>query len=114
MGLAAASLAEPAAAADWRIVSWNDEFVLYVDHSTIRWAGSVAAYQSKVTYVKDPKLAELHTTVEVRCERRQYRNLRVSAIARAGEIESLAASKAWHKLEPGTNAEREFQIVCVK
>lgn len=104
--------AAPAIAGDWRIVSWNDEFVLYLDYATIRRVGPVTAYQSKVMYIKDPNLAELQSTVEMHCNRKQYRNLRVSAISRVGGIESVAAVKEWRKLEPGTNVEREFLIVC--
>lgn len=114
LGLAvcAGLVATPALAADWRIVSWNEEFVLYLDHEAIRRDGPVASYQSKILYLKDPALAELRARVEMRCNERKYRNLEVWALSRTGGLEAARVAKDWRKLEPGTNIEREFVIVC--
>lgn len=114
LGLAvcAGLVATPAHAADWRIVSWNDEFVLYLDHEAIRRDGASASYQSKILYLKDPVLAELQARVEMRCDKQEYRNLEVWALSRTGGLEATRVAKSWRKLEPGTNIEREFVIVC--
>lgn len=114
LGSIAALSASPAIAGDWRIVSWNDEFVLYLDYATIRQLGAATAYQSKVLYMKDPNWAELQSTVEMRCNQKEYRNLRVSGISKEGASETVTVSKEWRKLQPGTNVEREFLIVCAR
>ena len=102
----------PAAAADWRIVTWNEDFILFLDHSTIERSRRTASYTSKILYVKDPQVAELLSQVELRCSTRQYRNVAVTALSRSGRVDVARISKEWRTVSPGTNAEREFSIVC--
>lgn len=109
-------LAASVNAEDWRIVNWNEEFVLYVDHDTIRKVGGTAAYASKVVFLKDESLSELYSKVEVRCGEHLYRNLAVSAVSKAGRTQSTKASKAskaWRQVGAGTNVEREMRNVCI-
>lgn len=114
IGLACCAMlsAAPVGAADWRIVSWNDEFVLYLDYGSIEHSGRGASYESRVLYLKDPTMTELRSRVEVVCGRREYRNSRISALLRSGKEETVKALTGWQRLQPGTNAEREFLIAC--
>jgi hypothetical protein len=112
MALCAALVAMPAGAADWRIVTWNEEFVLLVDHSAIQRGHRKALYTSKILYVQDPQIAELLSQIEVRCSTRQYRSVAVTALSRSGRVDVGRISKEWRRVAPGTNAEREFSIVC--
>lgn len=114
IGLAccAVLLGTPAGAADWRIVSWNDEFVLYLDYGSIRHSTNHASYQSRVVYLKDPAVFELSSQVEVICRKGRYRTTRISARLRSGGTETAKALTGWQKPQLGTNAEREFLIAC--
>lgn len=114
IGLACCALllGAPAGATDWRIVSWNDEFVLYLDYGSIRHSTNGASYQSKVVYLKDSAVSELSSQVKVSCGRGRYRTTRISARLRSGKAETAKALTGWQKPQPGTNAEREFLIAC--
>lgn len=112
IALCALFLAASAGAEDWRIVNWNEEFVLYVDHDTIKNVSGTAAYASKVVFLKDETLSELYSKVEVRCGERLYRNLSVSAVSKAGRTQSAKASKSWRQVGADTNVEREMRNVC--
>lgn len=105
-------LGTPAGAADWRIVSWNDEFVLYLDYGSIRHSMNRASYHSRVVYLKDPAVSELNSQVEVMCRKWRYRATRISARLRSGGTETVKALTGWQKPQLGTNAEREFLIAC--
>jgi hypothetical protein len=112
IALCASLVAMPAAATDWRIVTWNEEFVLFLDHSAIQRNRRTASYTSKILYVKDPQVTELLSQIEVRCSTRQYRSVAVTALSRSGRLDVARISKEWRTISPGTNAEREFSIVC--
>lgn len=105
-------LAVPVQAEDWRIVNWNDDFVLYVDHASISGSAGKASYASKVVFLRDEALTELHSRVEIRCDARQYRNLRISAVSKAGRVQAAKGSGTWRQVEPGTNVELEMRNAC--
>lgn len=110
--LTLASSAAYATTNDWRIINWNDDILLYVDHDSIRNVRSVASYTSKIVFLKDDNLAEVISRVQVRCDERLYRNVSVAAVSKAGREETQKASRQWRPVAPGTNVEREVQNVC--
>ena len=101
----AAAVSASAGAADWRIVNWSDDVLLYVDHNSIHKSKSLVAYSAKIVFLKDASLLEVVSQTEVRCDTKMSRNLRISAVSKASRI--------WRAVEPGTNVEREMQSVCL-
>ena len=109
----AAAVSASADAADWRIVNWSDDVLLYVDHNSIHKSKSLVAYSAKIVFLKDASLSEVVSQTEVRCDTKMSRNLRISAVSKAGRITAERASRIWRAVEPGTNVEREMQSVCL-
>jgi hypothetical protein len=102
-----------AGAADWRIVNWSDDVLLYVDHNSIQKSKSLVTYSAKIVFLKDPSLSEVVSQTEVRCDTKMSRNLRVSGVSKAGRTTAERASRVWRSVEAGTNVEREMQSVCM-
>lgn len=109
----AAAVSASAGAADWRIVNWSDDVLLYVDHNSIHKSKSLVAYSAKIVFLKDASLSEVVSQTEVRCDTKMSRNLRISAVSKAGRITDERASRIWRAVETGTNVEREMQSVCL-
>ena len=109
----AAAVSASAVAADWRIVNWSDDVLLYVDHNSIQKSKSLVAYSAKIVFLKDASLSEIVSQTEVRCDTRMSRNLRVSGVSKAGRTTTERASRVWRSVEAGTNVEREMQSVCM-
>jgi hypothetical protein len=101
-----------AGAADWRIVNWSDDVLLYVDHNSIHKTKSLVAYSAKIVFLKDASLSEIVSQTEVRCDTRMSRNLGIFAVSKAGRTTTGRASRIWRAVETGTNVEREMQSVC--
>ena len=99
--------------ADWRIVNWSDDVLLYVDHNSIQKSKSLVAYSAKIVFLKDASLAEVISQTEVRCDTRMSRNLKVLGVSKAGRTTAERASRVWRSVEAGTNVEREMQSVCM-
>jgi hypothetical protein len=112
MPLALLSSAASAAATDWRIINWNDEILLYVDHGSIQKTNSLASYSAKIVFLKDDTLAEVMSRVQVRCNEKMYRNMSVASVSKAGRTDEQKASGTWRAVVSGTNVEREMQSVC--
>ena len=108
----AAAVSASAGAADWRIVNWSDDVLLYVDHNSIHKSKSLVAYSAKIVFLKDASLSEVVSQTEVRCDARMSRNLRIFAVSKAGRTTAGRASRIWRAVETGTNVEREMQSVC--
>jgi phosphoketolase len=100
--------------ADWRIVNWSDDVLLYVDHNSIQKSKSLVAYSAKIVFLKDASLSEVISQTEVRCDTRMSRNLKVSGVSKAGRTTAERASRVWRSVEAGTNVEREMQSVCMQ
>ena len=98
---------------DWRIVNWSDDVLLYVDHNSIQRSKALVAYSAKIVFLKDASLSEVVSQTEVRCDARMSRNLKVSAVSKAGRTTFETASRIWRAVETGTNVEREMQSVCM-
>jgi len=98
---------------DWRIVNWSDDVLLYVDHNSIQRSKALVAYSAKIVFLKDASLSEVVSQTEVRCDTRMSRNLKVSAVSKAGRTIFETASRVWRAVETGTNVEREMQSVCL-
>ena len=99
--------------ADWRIVNWSDDVLLYVDHSSIQRSKALVAYSAKIVFLKDASLSEIVSKTEVHCDTKMSRNLMVSAVSKAGRATTEKASRVWRAVETGTNVEREMQSVCL-
>lgn len=97
---------------DWRIVNWNDDILLYVDYNSIQKSNALAAYSAKIVFLKDAALSEVVSEIEVRCDTRMSRNLKISGVSKAGRITLEKASRSWRPVEAGTNVEREMHSVC--
>jgi hypothetical protein len=108
----AAAASTGAGAADWRLVNWSDDVLLYIDHSSIQKSKSLVAYSAKIVFLKDASLSEVVSQTEVRCDARMSRNLKVSAVSKADRTTFETASRVWRAVEAGTNVEREMQSVC--
>ena len=102
-----------AGAADWRIVNWSDDVLLYVDHNSIQKSTSLVTYSAKIVFLKDPSLSEVVSQTEVRCDTKMSRNLKVLGVSKAGRTTAERASRVWRTVEAGTNVEREMQSVCM-
>lgn len=102
-----------AGAADWRIVNWSDDVLLYVDHNSVQKSKSLVTYSAKIVFLKDPSLSEVVSQTEVRCDTKMSRNLRVSGVSKAGRATAERASRVWRSVEAGTNVDREMQSVCM-
>jgi hypothetical protein len=112
--LSSTSLASNSATqTDWRIVNWSDDVLLYVDHNSIQRSRALVAYSAKIVFLKDTSLSEVVSQTEVRCDTRMSRNLKVSAVSKAGRTTFETASRVWRSVEAGTNVEREMQSVCL-
>ena len=109
---ASAFAAAPAAKTDWRIINWNEDILLYVDHGSIHKTKTLVAYSAKIVFLKDATLSEVTSRVQVRCDARTYRNVAVAAVSKAGRTQEEKASRIWRAVEAGTNVEREMQSVC--
>lgn len=101
-----------AAESNWRIVSWNEEFVLYIDQSSIKSRRPATSYLSKILYLKDRSLSELVTKVEVNCAKSVYRSRIIWSVSGSKKAAAMRMMSAWRTLQPSSNAEREAGIAC--
>jgi hypothetical protein len=109
---AAAAIASPVSAEDWRLVNWDSETVLYIDHARLTPGAGTVKYWARVVYLKDPAYAEIVSQVAVRCDARLYKNINITGIYRTGATHAERPKAPWAEVAPGTNIEREMQHVC--
>lgn len=109
---AAAGASAAAIKTDWRIINWNEDVLLYVDHGSIQKSKGRVAYSAKIVFLKDESLSEVLSRVQVHCDDRMYRHVSISAVSKAGRAQSEKASRTWRAVEAGTNVEREMLSVC--
>ena len=109
---ASAGASATAIKTDWRIVNWNEDVLLYVDHGSIQKSKGRVAYSAKIVFLKDASLSEVLSRVQVHCDDRMYRNVAISAVSKAGRAQVEKASRTWRAVEAGTNVEREMLSVC--
>ena len=115
--MTAALLATSVAWAEWVPVAPNEEYVIYVDPSTIRKNGNLTRYWELTSLKKANQFGWSNRVLqEVNCwegKRRSLQNTFYSEpMGEGSRVGPEDGEKPWRFLAPGTNGDRVLKFVC--
>jgi hypothetical protein len=109
--LIATTMSTAALAADWVLVSMNDEAVGSVDRTSIKQVGSYKRAWDKIVYNNHPEYKELVSLTEYDCAGGRSRDIQTTGYYQNGKSDTIGVGE-WRFATPDSTGETKLNYVC--